>query len=234
MKNLLECPNCKSLNPNYRLVCNNCKAYLRERVFNIDFWAVFWGMFESPISNLKKIIFAEHKNFFFITLLLLSIKFSINTFLLANIFIKDINLTTDVLVNLLFLLVTYLLVFSTYSVLITYFYKIIKVDTRIKDNFALIVFSQSAILFSLFIIFPVELGVFGIHWFVFNPSPFLIKSNIAYGLIAIEVILLLWGLVQVILAHYVQIKSVILSLVLGIIFYIVIFLVFLFFPFQIS
>ncbi len=234
MKNLLECPNCKTLNPNYRLVCKNCKAYLRERVFNIDFWAIFWGMFESPIKSLNKIIFAEHKNFLFITLLMLSIKFSINTFLLANLFNKDINLTSDVLVNLAFLFITYLFIFVLYSIIITYLYKIIKVDTRIKDNFALLIFSQSAILFSLFFLFPVELGVFGIHWFVFNPSPFMIKSNVAYALVAIEAILIIWGLIQVILAHYVQTKSVLLSIILGVVFYSVILLLFLVFPFQIS
>jgi len=132
------------------------------------------------------------------------------------------------------LIITFAIVFIIYAFLLKYIYLSLKVKTRFKDNLAVLVFSQSAILFSLFFVFPVQLGVFGVHWFVFNPSPILIKPSIAYALISLDAILLIWGLFQIILAHYIQTKSVIISIFLGLILYLFINILFLFFPFSVS
>jgi len=234
MQNFSECPNCKAKNPYYQLVCSNCKAYIREKVFNIDFWNTFWHMFDSPIKQLQNIIFSDHKNFLAFTLFLVSFKFTVNSFLLTNFFNPNLNLTSDVIFNMMLLIITFAIVFIIYAFLLKYIYLSLKVKTRFKDNLAVLVFSQSAILFSLFFVFPVQLGVFGVHWFVFNPSPILIKPSIAYALISLDAILLIWGLFQIILAHYIQTKSVIISIFLGLIFYLFINILFLFFPFSVS
>jgi hypothetical protein len=234
MQNYLECPNCKELNPHHQLVCKSCKAYIREKVYNIDFWSTFWHMFDSPIKQLQNLIFAEHKNFLIITLLLISFKFSVNTFLLTNLFRPSINLTSDVLINMFYLIVTFSIIFIFYSFLVKFILKIFKVKTRFKDNLAIFTYSQSSILFSLLFLFPVQLGVFGVHWFVFNPSPMLIKPNIAYALFVLEIILTIWGLVQIGLAHFVQTRSIIFSIFAGLFFYSIITLMFLYFPFIIS
>lgn len=234
MQNYSECPNCKTKNPFYQLVCKNCKAYVREKVFNIDFWNTFWHMFDSPIKFLQNVVFADHKNFLLFTLLLLSFKYTVNTFLLTNIFKPKLNLTSDVLNNMFYLILSFIVIFIFYSVILKYVLKIFKVETRVKDNLAVLVFSQSSILFSLFFVFPVQLGVFGVHWFIFNPSPLMIKQNVAYALFILESILWGWGFIQIIFAHYVQTKSVLFSILLSIIFYCIITMLFLFFPFMIS
>jgi len=194
MQNYSECPNCKTQNPFYQLVCKNCKAYVREKVFNIDFWNTFWHMFDSPIKFLQNVVFADHKNFLLFTLLLLSFKYSVNSFLLTNIFRPKLNLTSDVLNNMFYLILGFIIIFIFYSFTLKYLLKLFKVETRVKDNLAVLVFSQSSILFSLFFVFPVQLGVFGVHWFIFNPSPLMIKQNVAYALFILESILWGWGL----------------------------------------
>ncbi len=234
MQNNSECPNCKSINPFYQLVCKNCKSYIREKIFNIDFWNTFWHMFDSPIKQLQNVVFADHKNFLLFTLFLISFKFSVNTFVLTNIFRPKINLTSDVLINMFYLILSFSLIFVIYSLLYKFILKIFNIETRFKDNLSVFVYSQSAILFSLFFVFPVQLGVFGVHWFVFNPSPLMIKPNVAYALLFLDLVFFIWGFLQTVFAHYIQTKALSFSLFSAIIFYGLITLLFSYFPFVIS
>ncbi len=231
MKNNIICPNCNHENPSYRFVCLNCKAYIRERVFNIDFWKTFWQTFDSPTKAFADVIFAEHKNYLSFILFLVSFKLSINTFVLSNLFNKNVDLTENIVVNMFFLTITFFVIFIIGAFLLKFMLKLLNVNSRFKDDLAILTYSQSPLLFSLFFIFPVQLGVFGIHWFIFNPSPFMLKNTIAYALCGIDLILILWGFFQTVTANFVQIRSIFVSILSAIIFYIVLNGLFLIFPF---
>jgi hypothetical protein len=58
-----------------------------------------------------------------------------------------------------------------------------------------------------FLFFPVEYGIFGNHWFTYNPSPFLIKGALAYILALIEGITIIWSIVILYHAFHLQSNS---------------------------
>ncbi|MFH0733652.1 MAG: hypothetical protein V1773_03650 [bacterium] len=231
MNNTIKCANCETENPSYRFVCLKCKSYIRERVFNIDFWLTFWKTFESPVKTFSNVIFAEHKNFLSFILFLVSVKLSVNTFVLSNLINPKTNLTSNIIENLFFLIISFFAVFVISAVLLKIILKVSNINSRFKDNLAILTYAQTPLLFSLFFIFPVQLGVFGIHWFIFNPNPIMIKSTVAYTFMGIDLILIIWGFIQTIIAHFVQTRSVFYSIIAAIIFYIIINGLFLIFPF---
>ena len=47
--------------------------------------------------------------------------------------------------------------------------------------------------FAAIILFPVELIIFGKYLFSVNPSPFIIKSFLAWVLVSLEFLLILWS-----------------------------------------
>ncbi len=231
MKNTIECPKCHTLNPQYRYVCSNCKTYIRERVFNIDFWKTFWKTFESPVKSFNEIIHSEHKNYLSFILFIVSLKFSLNSLVLTNLFRKQYNLTDDILINIFYLTATYFAIFVLYSFLIKYILKVFNIKSRFLDNLAIFTYSQVPLLFSLFFIFPVQLGVFGMHWLIGNPEPYMLKNTIAYMLYGLDGLFLVWGFINIIFAHYTQLQNKVISFVFGIVFYILLIGLFLIYPF---
>ena len=84
MRNSINCKNCGEPNPFYNLNCHFCKSLLRNRVVNIDFGRTVLKLLESPVKGFTEIIYSEHKNFVITLIFLLSIKFFLNSILVAG------------------------------------------------------------------------------------------------------------------------------------------------------
>jgi len=224
LNNTSKCKNCGSENPFYALICSNCKAYLRTRIPNIDLWLTIGKIIESPLDAIKNIIYAEHKNFTLLLLILAAIKIGINALILNNALkIKSIN-NENIFNTILFTGIYVISIFIVSILLITLINYVFHIKNRIKDNFSIYTYSFIPVIFALIILSPVEYALFGHYWFTFNPSPFIIKNLEAYTLIIFEMIFLLWNLILFILSTYVQSKNIIYSIVIGILFFIITFL----------
>jgi hypothetical protein len=79
---------------------------------------------------------------------------------------------------------------------------------RLKDNFAILSYTQILNAGSLFILFPLELVIFGDYLFSTNPSPFTIKEPIAYFLFGVELIIVFWTMFLVFAALHTQLKNI--------------------------
>ncbi len=88
MKNSIVCSNCKSENPFYKAICENCKSYIRDKIYNIDLGNVLARLIESPTTGYKTIIFSEHKNFITFLILFAVLKFEIDATFLSLFFNK--------------------------------------------------------------------------------------------------------------------------------------------------
>ncbi len=204
--NVNICSNCGSQNPLYVKNCSNCKHYIRTAVVNIDLWHTIYQLFENPRKTLKNIIYAEHKNF----IIFLLFFFSIKLFLFSLSIQSGLKLNTGVS-N--FIIYNFLLLTVIYAILILFSIKVLTIllnklsKTRFKDNLSLFIFGSIPIIISLFILTPVEYGIFGEHWFIFNPSPFIIKTNLAYILAGLEVLMILWSITIIFKAFHIQSNS---------------------------
>jgi len=204
--NVQICSNCGEINLLYAKNCNKCKHYLRATIVNIDLWKTIWQLFESPRKALTNVIYAEYKNFLGIVLVLLSLKLFLTSVFLQSAFKLTLPDTQYFLLNICLLVFIYLssiLMISGISTQILNRYS----RTRLKDNLSIFCYAFIPYVLSFFILAPVEYSIFGKHWFIFNPSPFLIKETLSYLLVSIEALMLLWSLFILARGFYLQSNS---------------------------
>ncbi len=207
MKNSLVCKNCNSENPFYYLICSNCKSYLRERIFNIDLWKVFGLLVDEPVKGYKIIIQSEHKNFIFFILIFASIKFFIDSMFMSLFTITAEPVYDHLIRNYFIVLGEILLLIFLFAYLLTKVNKYFGLTTRIRDNFSILTFSFMPQIFALFIIFTVEVTVFGGSIFSKNPSVFSLKQSFALIFTGFEALVVLWGIFLMTMAVYSQSKN---------------------------
>ena len=218
MKNSVTCPNCNSENPFYNSVCSGCKFYLRDKIYNIDLWTVISSLIENPTKAFRTIIFSEHKNFILFILFFVTIKYLINARFIAMITVGEFQSTIGLQYSYLIVLGIIVIYFLLFSFVYKLSGNLSEINIRFKDTSALIIYSQIPVLFGLFILFPLELVIFGDYLFTLNPTPFVIKGNIAYFFLALEIGLVLWSIFLVIKAFMTQNQQLFFSLTSAIVF----------------
>ena len=193
MKNSVTCPNCNSENPFYNSVCSRCKYYLRDRIYNLDLWAMVNSLIESPSKAFRTIIFSEHKNFIFFIIFFAAIKYLINARFIAMMSKGDFQSTIGLEYSYLIVIGITIIFFILFSLVHRLSGKLNEINMRFKDTLALILYSQIPLLLGLFVLFPLELVIFGDYLFSLNPTPFVIKGSIAYFFLIVEISLILWS-----------------------------------------
>ena len=194
MKNIVTCKICKEENPFYKLICDECKGFLRDKIPNIDFWSAVLKLIDSPSEAFKTIVFSEHKNF----VLLLSFFFA-SKMILLMLFISTFALNyPEAAANhfLIFSLVVFISVFTTLYIFswgVKFLLHRYSVETRTKDNFSILVYSLVGYVFSLLILLPIELILFGSTLIQNSPSPFFLKPIPAYLILIFECLFILWS-----------------------------------------
>ncbi len=194
MKNSVSCKQCGSENPFYKLTCDSCKTYLRERVYNIDLWNIMGLLVENPKEAFTKIIFSEHKNFISFIILLVTGKLLIDLMFLSLVTHKEEPSFGNLLYVYLIIIASLIAFIILFSVLFKIINGIFGLKTRVTDEFAILTYSMFPNIFGLIILFTIEVTVFGGNIFSNNPSPFNLKEFFAYALLAFEVLLILWSL----------------------------------------
>ncbi len=216
-KNFQTCDNCGEKVPLYQVNCKNCHHFVRTTIVNIDLWSTIWKLIENPVEALKIIIFAQHKNFIFFLLIFLSLKFLlISSFFQSLLQINYLDSHSFILNVLL-----HVGIFSLFIILFSILMKIaikFSIKSRLKDIIAVNIYSFMPVIFSLFIFTPIEYSIFGKHWFIFNPSPFLIKGFFAYIISLLELSLIIWSLLIFWKGLRLQLNSLFLSIVFLVIF----------------
>ena len=204
MKNSVICPNCKTENPFFNFVCNNCRVYLRDRIFNLDLWSTVSSIIETPSKAFKTIILSEHKNFIFFILFFIGLKYLINARFISMLTMSDFRSTIGLQYSYLIVLGATLIYFVSFSILYTVVGKRNDIYLRFKDTFAIIIYSQIPYLFGLVLLFTLELVLFGDYLFSKNPTPFIIKGFLAYLFLILEVGIIIWSIFLIINAFLTQ------------------------------
>ncbi len=219
MKNFVMCPNCGNENPPYKLTCINCKTHLREKIYNLDLWKMIGMLIESPVKAFKLIILSEHKNFIFLILALFSIKFFIDARILSVMYTGNGALKINLVPALLITFGAAILIVFVFSLIFSVINLSLGLKTRVKDDYAIFSYSQIPYSAGLIILFPIEIIIFGEFLFSDNPSPFIIKPDLAYTLAGFEGLIILWGIYLSISGVYSASKNFLYSFLTGIIFY---------------
>lgn len=231
MKNIIVCKNCETENSFYRLTCKNCKAYLRDRIINIDFWSTLWKLIESPTAAFSNIIHSEHKNFVIILTFLFSVKYFINSLIFTNAFQVNNNTINFLMPNFAASLFYVILTVHVFAFAITLINNRIGINNRFKDNLSIYVYAALPLILGGIFLFIIEYALFGHYFLTFDPSPFLLKKNVAYITTGLEGILVLWSLFLSIIATFTQTKNILYSIMMGLLFVAVLFYGMIYFPY---
>lgn len=215
MKNVIVCKNCETENSFYKHTCKNCKAYLRDRIINIDFWSTLWTIIESPKTAFKNIIHSEHKNFVIILTFLLSLKFFINSLILTNALSINTSTINFLLPNFGVSLLYTILLVHIFALLMTVLNRLFGIENRFKDNISIYVYSILPLTLGGLFLFIIEYALFGHYFLTFDPSPFLLKENVAYITAGLEAVFVLWSLILAVIATYIQTRNMFYSILIG-------------------
>ena len=218
MKNIVTCPNCSAENAYYKETCSSCNSFIRDKISNLDLWNIMGLLIENPVKAFQLIIYSQHKNFIFFVLFFVSIKFLINARFISLLTIGRFTTITSLPVSFVLILSFLVIALVLFAFIFVRINSSSDFSTRFKDIFSTVTYSQLPHLFGLAVLFPIELIIFGDYIFSLNPSPFVIKETIAYTLLAVELLLILWSVFLSIAGFFVHFRKVIPALVSALIF----------------
>lgn len=219
MNNTAKCKNCGHENALFRLNCTECNNYLRARVWNIDLWHDIRLLIESPTKGFQDIIWSEHKNFVVFIIIISAIKLMVDSFFLNMITENIAFLQHSFFMDYLLVLTEFVIFLVLFTFAVWYINKLISIETRIRDVFAIITYSFIPSIFALVSLFLVEIILFGSFLFSVNPSPLIIKPMLAYTLLVLEILVILWSAFLLALGFYTQTKLKLYSIILSVIFF---------------
>jgi hypothetical protein len=218
----ITCKNCSTENDFYQLNCVKCGSLIRARIVNIDLWHIIWLVIDSPKKAFQNIIHAEHKNFVVLLGILASLKIYFDVQFSSNIIFGQ---SPDISRMMLYMAASILLFFLL-LVLLSLFIRFLNsrqnINTRFKDNVAVYIYSLLPLVIGLILLAPVEYALFGNHWLVFDPSPFVIKSGPAWILASLEIALRVWSIILTITATFASTGKVLYSILIGVMVHLVI------------
>ena len=219
MNNTAKCKNCGHENALFRLNCTECNNYLRARVWNIDLWHDIRLLIESPTKGFQDIIWSEHKNFVVFIIIISAIKLMVDSFFLNMITENIAFLQHSFFMDYLLVLTEFVIFLVLFTFAVWYINKLISIETRIRDVFAIITYSFIPSIFALVSLFLVEIILFGSFLFSVNPSPLIIKPMLAYTLLVLEILVILWSAFLLAFGFYTQTKLKLYSIILSVIFF---------------
>ncbi len=211
MNNTVTCSNCNTENPFYQLTCKNCSTYLRDRVYNVDLFKILGLLIESPKKAFQLIVFSEHKNFIYLFLFFASLKFYIDASLISVWTSKLHQSHGSIIFEITVILVSTFILIFILAYINSFIEKTSGLTNRIKDNFAIIIYSLIPHVFALILLFPIELIMFGEYLFSTNPSPFAIKETMAYTMLSFECLAILWSIFLLVIGNLVITKNLVYS-----------------------
>lgn len=189
MKNICDVCNNPYFVLDYR--CKICGNILRERVTVINLGEIIHSLLFEIEDGVKKILYAEKKNYVFVLLMLLSIKLTILTlFDVSFIDLNDELKSTQLIFKIFFCWFLFLFLFGVILKLMIFSIK--RVSLNLKLIYSLIGYSNLFFSLTTLILFPLELMLFGAYLFSNNPSILEINYFKAVSLIVIEILIILY------------------------------------------
>lgn len=203
---MVQCPACTFENDEFATICSNCRAFLQNRVPNLNFFDTSWGILESPFKTFRIIAIAEHKNyaFFLFCCMGVALSFTAAWYLKLGAFFETLLDLIPFLVGLGVVLgALFALVLPFVHHRIT---KVLGARAKVRQSYGVLAYSFVPVLLSLILVLPIELLTFGMYMFTSNPHPAVIKPVSYYVLVGFDVLLGGWALILAVLGTRVVLR----------------------------
>lgn len=196
---MIKCTVCLAENDDFAVTCTTCKAFLQNRVPNLDLFSIGWKVLVSPRQAFRTITLAEHKNFALFLFTLFGVSLSFTGFWYLELGTRFLSL-----IDLIPAAVGVGVVLGFFaSVAITGIYfgfaKIFGGAGSFRTSLGVLGYSVTPVTLSLFFVLPIELLTFGMYLFTSNPSPYTIKPMSYVLLIGFDGVVSVWSIVLVVI-----------------------------------
>ena len=189
----MKCSVCGAENEDLALVCTSCKSFLQSKVDALDLWDTLWRLVESPKGAFKRIVLSHHKNYVFLLSGLLGASMVFGAIwykklgpLFGNVLeLIGAGLVAGPPLGILFVALASLLL----AAIIRLFGK----KAAFRNLFAVMSYAAAPIIFSLVVILPLEVALFGLDFFGQNPSPMVLKPLVYVTLLVFDGAAILWS-----------------------------------------
>jgi hypothetical protein len=193
MKNIIICQSCSTANPSFEYICKKCNSFIRSRVYNIDLWKIIGLLVEKPKQAFEDIVYSEHKNFITFIILFVAAKLLVDIRFISMLTVGEYQTTTKLFFTYLIVLGIISAFLLLYSFILKFVLRASDIETRFRDNLAVLIYSFIPHIFGIIFLFVLEVVVFGEYLFSVNPTPFIVKGLIAYLFLGAEVLIILWS-----------------------------------------
>jgi hypothetical protein len=191
---MIKCTVCLAENDDFSTTCINCKAFLQDRVPNLNLFETSWQVIESPFKAFRKIALAEHKNYVLFLFSLLGVSLSFTAFWYLRLGTRFESLLdlipAAVGIGVLFGFVSAVVVTGVYHLIA----KAMGGMAGVKGSLGVLGYSMTPVAFSLILILPIELLTFGMYLFTGNPHPYVMKPVSYVLLIGFDAVIAMWTL----------------------------------------
>jgi len=191
---MIACTVCGTQNDEFAVVCVSCKSFLQMKVDNLNLFETLWSLMETPRIAFRRIALARHKNYVILLSCLLgvAIVYSVIWFKSLGTRFPDFGmlvgtgLVAGPFVGVLF---TYL-----FSLLLHTVGRVLGGKGTYRNVRAAAVYASAPIVYSLVIVFPIEIALFGPYFFTGNPPPLVINPVAYIALLGFDGAAVLWSL----------------------------------------
>ncbi|TSA23943.1 YIP1 family protein [bacterium] len=196
---MIKCTVCLAENDDFAITCPSCKAFLQDRVPNLDLFDMGWRVLESPRKAFRTITLADHKNYALLLFTLFGISLSFTGFWyfrLGTQFASLLDLMPAAVgVGIVLGLVASVLMTAVYYA----FAKLLGGASGFRGSLGVLGYCLMPLALTLFIVLPIELLTFGMFLFTSNPHPYAIKPLSYTLLVGFNVVVSLWSIVLAVL-----------------------------------
>jgi hypothetical protein len=191
------CPICGAENDEFAFVCVSCKGFIQSKVDTLDLFHTIWSLFESPSATFRRIGLARVKNY----VIPLAIGFGLALVYLlfwnANLGAVSRQLTTILGLGLLVGPFLGILLLALLAFAFARLAPRMKGKITFRNAFAVLAYAAVPVVLTLVVVFPIELGIFGIYLFDNNPPPIVYNPAAYLVLVGIDGLAAVWSLVLV-------------------------------------
>ena len=190
---MITCTVCGTQNDALAIVCTSCKSYLQTKVDTLNLFETLWGLMEAPGATFKRIALARHKNYTTLLSCLLGCSFVYGAIWFRAAGGAFANLAMLVLAGIVIGPLLGIVVVALLTLLIRLIGRVAGGKGSFKNVYAVIAYAGSPVVYSLVLVFPIEIALFGIYLFGNNPPASVINPVAYYALTGLDAIAVLWA-----------------------------------------
>ncbi|HEX9005876.1 MAG TPA: Yip1 family protein [Bacteroidota bacterium] len=157
-----------------------------------------WGLFEAPAATMRRIVIARHKNYVILLSCLFGIALVLGIIWALSLGRQFGGLGPTLAVGVLAGPVAGLLAVVLIGLVVRQVSRLLGGHATMRETLSMVAYAMVPIVISLVLILPIEIAVFGQYLFDNNPPPLVINPPAFIGLVALDVLAVLWAWVLLI------------------------------------